>query len=134
MKLLAIAIILLHIPVLLAHDAAHRSLGVALVPWQTVFVYSVIVVGPLAAGVLLRLGRMRTGYLLLAVTMLGSLLFGGYHHYVGISPDHVDHLPPGTAQGLFRTTAFAMLVVEAAGVAIGVLGLRELRATRRPSA
>ena len=55
--------------------------------------------------------------------MLGSLLFGAYHHYVAISPDHVAHLPPGDAQGLFRVTAQLMVVVELLGAGVGIAGL-----------
>jgi hypothetical protein len=51
--------------------------------------------------------------------MFGSLLFGVYHHYILVSPDHVAHLPAGDSQGLFRLTAAAMAVVELAGAGFG---------------
>ena len=112
MAYLSIAIVLLHVLVLLGHDSAHRDLAVGLNVWQTAYVYTVIVPGPFVALLLLRL-RARAGYALLFVSMLGALLFGVYHHYVALSPDHVDHLPAGDAQGLFRATALLMAAVVA---------------------
>ncbi len=55
--------------------------------------------------------------------MFGSLAFGVYHHYVGISPDHVAHLPPGSEQGLFKQTAWLMAAAEAAGLGFAAWAL-----------
>lgn len=119
---LALALILLHAGVLFGHDVAHRGLGVGLLPWQTLYAYSLIVAGPLLAGGLLLAGRMKAGYAVLAFSMFAALVFGGYHHYVGISPDHVDHLPQGPDQPLFRSTAAAMVLMELAGTLLGAIG------------
>jgi len=69
----------------------------------------------------------RAGLVLLVISMAGSLIFGVAYHYVVISPDHVSHLPPGDAQGLFRSTALLLVLTELFGVAVGLLGLRESR-------
>jgi len=69
--------------------------------------------------------RTRAGFALLAISMAGSLIFGGYFHYIGISPDHVSHLPPGDAQGMFRVTAVLLLATELFGAIVGVLGMRK---------
>jgi hypothetical protein len=119
---LATVVVVSNAIVLLAHDSAHRSLGVSLSPWQLAFVYSVIVPGPILALLLMRRNA-RYGDALLLVTMLGSLLFGVYHHYVAISPDHVAHLPPGGSQPLFRTTAALMACIQAAGVVVAGVSL-----------
>lgn len=119
---LALALVLVHVGVLLGHDYAHRDLVVELALWQTVYAYSVIVLAPLVAAGLLFTANARAGYALLAVAMLGAFAFGFYHHYVLVSPDHVDYLPVGDAQGLFRSTAALMLALESAGAAIGALG------------
>jgi hypothetical protein len=58
--------------------------------------------------------------------MLGSLIFGAVYHYVIISSDHVAHLPPGDARGLFRTTALLLVITEAFGVIVGAIGLRRI--------
>jgi len=44
-----------------------------------------------------------------------------------ISPDHVSHIPPGAAQGLFRTTALLLVLTELFGVVVGMWGIRESR-------
>jgi hypothetical protein len=121
--ILAILVVLAHAAVLLGHDLAHQELGVGLNTWQTAYAYSVIVPAPIIAMLMLR-RHPREAYALLFVSMLGALLFGAYHHYLAISPDHVDHLPPGDAQGLFRGTALWMAILEAAGAIVAILGLR----------
>jgi hypothetical protein len=122
MNLITLALVLVHAAVLLGHDYAHKDLVVKLVLWQTVFAYSVIVAAPLIASGLTFTGNARAGYALLTASMLGALAFGFYHHYVLISADHVDHLPHGETQGLFRTTAELMVALEFAGAALGTLG------------
>jgi hypothetical protein len=87
----------------------------------------VITVAPLVALALVWLRRTPAGFALLALSMLGSLIFGGYYHYIGISPDHVSHLPPGDAQAMFRFTAVLLTVTELFGVIVGVIGLRRIR-------
>jgi hypothetical protein len=124
---LVTAVVLLHAVILLAHDSAHRDLGVALVLWQTIFVYLVIVAGPLLAAALAFTRRARSAYALLAVTMLGSFVFGAFHHYVAISPDHVAHLPAGAAQPLFKGTAALMAGVEALAAAFGAYAYAKSR-------
>jgi hypothetical protein len=59
--------------------------------------------------------------------MLGSLLFGVYHHYVAVSPDHVAHLPPGESQPLFRATAALMACIQAGGVVVAGVALGRRR-------
>jgi cytochrome bd-type quinol oxidase subunit 2 len=106
------------------HGGAHKELGVELNAWQTIYVTVVILVTPLVAAVLLWTRRTRLGFLLLVLSMFGSLIFGAYYHYVAVSPDHVSHLPPGDAQGLFRATALLLLLTEVLGLVAGLLGLR----------
>ena len=130
-RTLAIAVVLVNAIILLAHDRAHQELGVLLSSWQQAFVYTVIVPGPFVALLLLRRHPLH-GYALLLVTMVGSLLFGVYHHFVAVSPDHVAHLPPGDAQPLFRATAALMALVQAAGAGVAAMALRRLP-VREPS-
>jgi hypothetical protein len=124
---LATFAVLVHLMVVLLHGRAHTELAVELSAWQTSFVAVVIVVTPLVAAVLLWTRHARLGFLLLIVSMSGSLVFGVYYHYIAISPDHVSHLPPGSAQGMFRKTALLLVVTEVAGLVSGLLGLRGAR-------
>jgi len=56
--------------------------------------------------------------------MLGSLIFGACYHYILVSSDHVAHLPPGEARGLFRVTALLLLITEGLGVVVATVGVR----------
>ena len=124
--LLSTVAVLGHLAVSIVHGRAHESLGVGLSSWQNIYVLTVIVIAPLIAMLLIWTRVARLGLLLLVVSMAGSLIFGLVYHYVVISPDHVSHLPPGDAQGLFRTTALLLVTTEVFGLVVGLWGLRKL--------
>ena len=113
-----------HLIVTLLHGQAHTRLGVGLSDWQNVYVLAVILVAPLIAFALSFTRYARAGLWLLLVSMLGSLIFGLFYHYIIISPDHVSHLPAGEARGLFRFTAVLLLITEAFGVVVAARALR----------
>lgn len=123
--LLSTVAVLVHLVVSMVHGRAHESLAVGLSQWQNIYVLTVILIAPLVAMVLLWTRLARLGLLLLVISMAGSLIFGVAYHYIVISPDHVSHLPPGDAQGLFRTTALLLVATEVFGVVVGLLGLRK---------
>lgn len=125
--LLGTVAVLAHLVVSVVHGNAHQQLAVGLSSWQNIYVLTVIIIAPLIAMVLTWTRLARLGFLLLAASMAASLIFGIAYHYVVISPDHVSHLPPGDAQGLFRTTALLLVLTELLGIAAGWLGRRESR-------
>jgi hypothetical protein len=116
--------VLAHLIVSLLHGQAHTRLGVGLSNWQQLYVFVVILVAPLVALALSFRRDARAGLWLLLVSMLGSLIFGAFYHYLIISPDHVAHLPAGEARGLFRITALLLLVTETFGVFVAARALR----------
>ena len=120
--------VLAHLVVNILHGQAHTSLRVGLSTWQQVYVYAVILLAPLVALALVFTRYTKTALCLLLVSMLGSFVFGGVYHYVVISPDHVAHLPPGDARGMFRLTALLLLVTEAFGVLVAGIGVKGKRA------
>lgn len=122
---LSLALILIHLLISSLHGYAHWELGVGLATWQWLYVGIVITAAPLLAGWLLIKKWYLSGYPLLALSMAGSLVFGAFYHYVHISLDHVAHLPPGSAEGLFRITALLLVATEAAGVVLGFWGMRQ---------
>jgi len=125
--LLSTVAVLAHLVVSMVHGRAHERLAVGLSNWQNLYVLIVIVIAPLIAMVLTWTRLARIGFLLLVISMAGSLVFGVAYHYVVISLDHVSHLPPGDAQGLFRTTALLLVLTELFGILVGWWGLRESR-------
>ena len=110
-----------------AHGAAHSELGVELSKWQEAFVLVVIGLSPLVAAVLLWTAHARLGAVILTGSMAAALVFGVYYHYVAVSPDHVEHLPPGDARGLFRASALFVAASQALGFVVGLWGMRRLR-------
>jgi ACR3 family arsenite efflux pump ArsB len=125
--LLSTVAVLAHLIVSIIHGRAHEGLSVGLSNLQNIYVLTVIVIAPLIAMLLIWTRLARAGLVLLVISMTGSLIFGVAYHYVVISPDHVSHLPPGDAQGLFRTTALLLVLTELLGVAVGLWGLRQMK-------
>jgi hypothetical protein len=122
----AVAVIVIaHLIVNLLHGRAHTELGVGLSSWQQFYVIAVILLAPLIALLLSWTRYAQAGLGLLLVSMLGSLIFGACYHYIIVSNDHVAHLPPGDARGLFRATALLLLLTEAAGVVLAAIALRK---------
>ena len=120
-KIVCTIAVLAHLAVNVLHGRAHGSLGVGLSAWQNVYVMVVILIAPLVAMVLLWTRYGRVGVRVLVVSMAGSLIFGLVYHYIVVSPDHVSHLPPGDAQGIFRLTALLLILTEVFGVVVGLL-------------
>jgi len=80
------------------HGDAHATLEIFLPGIKTAFVIVVILIGPVLGGILIWTRHVILGSWVVAVSMAGSVVFSVYHHFVLISPDNVEHLPPGTAE------------------------------------
>ena len=65
---------------------------------------------------------------MLVGSMLGSLIFEGYNHFLVMSPDHVSQVPAGTWGDIFRITAIASAITE---VLAGAAGLVIVGTTQR---
>ena len=124
------AVVLIHLAISVVHGQAHGGAAVPLPLASTLFVYIVIVAGPLA-GLALSRRRPAAGAWVVAATLGGALVFGVVNHFVIAGPDHVDHVA-AEWRGLFRATALLLVASEAAGVAVGVRAALR-RGTRRAS-
>lgn len=126
LRRVSIAIIALHAIVTTAHGAAHSTLKILMNSWQNAYIFIVIVLLPLVAGYLIW-KRAPGGYLILFISMLGALVFGGYYHFVLAGADNVSavghHAMTSWAQ-VFRVSAVLLALVESAGVVAGIVGLR----------
>ncbi len=124
---LSIAIILLHVIVTAAHSVAHMSLNILMNSWQNAYIFVVIVLLPLVCGYLIW-RRARFGYLILFLSMLAALAFGGYYHFVLAGTDNVStvaHHPAHSWAQLFQVSAVLIAMVELAGAVVGVVGVRD---------
>jgi hypothetical protein len=82
------AVVLIHLGISVAHGSAHTGAQVPLPFAGTLFVYIVILAGPLA-GLTLWRWRPRAGARLVAASMAGALVFGLVNHFIIDGPDHV---------------------------------------------
>ena len=119
---LGVILVALHFVVSVVHGAAHLDLHIGLKTWQTVYVLVIISALPLVSGFLLW-RRARSGFLLLLFSMLGSLVFGGYYHFIATGADNVTELGLHAWSAPFQVTAVWLALTETAGVLTAVLGL-----------
>lgn len=119
-------IIAIHAVVVVLHGLAHQKIPVPLAFVQSLFVDFIIVLAPIAAMILLWTSFQRVGCWLLLSSMAGALLFGIYHHYIVISPDHVPQIPFISWGILFHLTAILLFLTEGLGCAVGIWGLSTL--------
>jgi len=112
------AAVLSHLVVSMVHGAAHAGAQVPLSRAANLFVFIVILAGPLV-GLALTWPAERIGTWLIAITMAGSLVFGLLNHFVFASPDHVSHVAPDW-RPLFTTTAVLLALIEALGAGLAI--------------
>jgi hypothetical protein len=120
LKLTALCLVGFHFLTGVLHSAAHEALSVKTTRAQLAFIVPVIIFAPLVAGLMLTKFE-RAGAALLLASMLGSLAFGLYYHFVADTIDHVAHvarLRPAFWSATFQTTAWLLAVSEAAGAAV----------------
>ena len=122
----SLIVVALHAIVTAAHGAAHSTLNIVMNGWQNAYILIVIVLLPLVAAYLIW-KRARGGYLVLFLSMLGALVFGGYYHFVLAGADNVStvaHHASHTWAQVFQVSAVLVALVELAGVIAGVVGWR----------
>jgi hypothetical protein len=114
-------VVLAHLAVALWHGATHLHIPVPLTTLQSAFVGVVIVLLPLVGAGLLWTSWKWWAALLIAASMLGSLLFGLVNHYVLDSPDHVLAVPEHQSRPAFVLTAALLVVTETMGAVLGTI-------------
>lgn len=119
----ALAIILTHFALSIAHGLAHAHLAIALTIAQKIFIAAVIVAAPLLTGYYIWKFRLRLGSAILAISMAGALAFGVYYHFIANGPDNVDYnrpAAPANWRNLFEDTSIDLALIEGLGVFAGV--------------
>ena len=124
------AIVVAHLVVNITHGLAHWELHVGLALPASIFVIVVVLIVPLLALALLWTVEKRLGLILLTLSMSGSFLFGLYHHFLAMGPDHVDSQPWSPWGLTFGLTAYLLRVTEAIGTYVAVQFLRKAKATK----
>jgi hypothetical protein len=112
------AIVIGHLIISMAHGAAHAGAHVPMSSAANLFVFIVILAGPLA-GFAVMFAAPRVGSLMIAVALGGSLVFGLVNHFIFVSPDHVTRVA-SEWRLLFGGTAVLLGVTEALGAALAI--------------
>ena len=119
------AAVLVHLVVSIVHGAAHSEAHVPLSRAASLFVFAVIVAGPLV-GLALAWPAERIGTWVIAITMASALVFGCVNHFVLAGPDHVSQVAEQW-RPMFTTTAGLLAAIEglASVLAVGIARRRK---------
>ena len=121
------ATVVAHFIISLVHGSAHAQANVPLSRAGSLFVFIVILAGPLI-GLALTWPAPRIGGAIVGITMAASLVFGVINHFVLSSPDHVSHVE-ASWRPLFASTAALLGVTEALGTGLAVRFTRDSKST-----
>ena len=102
---------------------------VTLTTFGNIYVGIVITLMPVVAAVFLFTRKQRIGSLLLALSMLGSFVFGFWYHFLSNTNDNVTQVR-GPWHSTFLWTAIALAIIELAGAIVGFWMLRAVSRSR----
>jgi hypothetical protein len=122
LRRLGILLVILHALVTTPHSIAHTNLYIAMDIWQNIYIFLVILIAPIVAAILIW-KRKASGFVMLALSMVGSFVFGVYYHFVAIGSDNVFTLPASAWTLTFQLTAWLLAITELAGAVVGFLGI-----------
>ena len=105
------AVVFVHLIVSIVHGAAHSEAHVPLSRGANLFVFGVIVAGPLV-GLVLAWWAERIGSWVIAITMASAVVFGCVNHFAVAGPDHVSQVAEQW-RPMFATTAALLAASEA---------------------
>ena len=97
-NILLTSFVLIHLIGNLWHGDAHISLEIYLPGIKTAFVLVVILISPIIGGILIWTRQALLGSWIVGLSMVGSVVFSVYHHFILISPDNVKYLPLGNTE------------------------------------
>ena len=113
-KVLLTSFVLIHLIGNLWHGDAHISLEIYLPGIKTAFVLVVILISPIIGAILIWTRQALLGSWIVGLSMVGSVVFSVYHHFILISPDNVEYLPLGNAETLEQFSNSAEFIALAA--------------------
>lgn len=112
-------IVATHLAISLLHGATHQWGHVSLTQTASLFVFIVILAGPLVGLAVTRVAD-RAGLWVVATSLAGAFVFGVVNHFLVAGTDHVSHVT-GEMQPWFAVTAVLLAVTEAIGCVLAAL-------------
>ena len=124
-RIVITGLVAIHLAATLWHGSLHSRLSINLSPRQTLFVFVVILGAPIVGAALVWTRYVPSGLWVFFLAMLGSFLFGAYHHYVMVSPDNINFLPGADHQShhQFTISAAVIALLELASALYGAFCL-----------
>ena len=116
-KTVVAVLVLVHLLANVWHGNAHSKLDIWLTPEKNAFFFAVALLAPVVGAGLMWTRYAKIGLWMFTISIVGSLLFATYHHYVLVSPDNIGHLPAGSPDDR------SQFVVSAGVLALFDLGL-----------
>jgi hypothetical protein len=116
--------VLLHTIVTLWHGGTHVRIPVPLSELQEIFVLVIVILLPLIGLGMLWSRWAHAGVIIIALSMIGSLVFGFINHFVLISSDYVGATSLHSERHIFVLTAGLLLVTDTLGMVIGIAAWR----------
>jgi len=104
---------IVHLVVCLVHGAAHARAQIPMSQAANIFVFVVILAGPMLGLSLLWRVERAAGWVI-ATTLAASFVFGVVNHFLLIGPDHVAHVVHHVRPA-FTMTAGLLALTEAVG-------------------
>jgi len=122
LRRLAILLVVLHAFITTPHSRAHTNLHIEMDGWQNIYIFLVILIAPIVAAVLIW-KRKRPGFVMLALSMTGSFVFGVYYHFLATGSDNVFTLPASSWTLTFQLSAWLLAIIELAGAIVAFSGI-----------
>jgi hypothetical protein len=110
------SLVILHLGLSAIHGLAHSRAKVFLSSASTLFVFIVILLGPIAGLVIQRAFQLRAGDWVIGITLAGAFFFGVANHFLIHSGDHVSQIAQ-PQRALFGITAVSLAITEFFGSA-----------------
>lgn len=122
LRRVAILLVVLHLLITTPHSLAHTNLHIAMEAWQNIYIFLVILIAPIVAALFIW-KRKPSGFVILALSMIGSFVFGVYYHFVATGADNVFTLPVSSWTLTFQLSAWLLAITELAAAVVAFLGI-----------
>ena len=122
LRRVAILLVVLHLLITTPHSLAHTNLHIAMEAWQNIYIFLVILIAPIVAALLIW-KRKPSGFVVLALSMIGSFVFGVYYHFVATGADNVFTLLVSSWTLTFQLSAWLLAITELAAAVVAFLGI-----------